>query len=152
MNQKAEMDEELRQQRKESQSQTLWTGKFTSFIVFSILIDIGKGSCLAASDLEETKDQEQSGAETQLPKTYKLTYKVKKSLGNNSKSKDKNVGVEDDQNRSAQMHPEIYTHDGETFLQQVFDYYLNQGHVIRFKVPGALPRVTRQNINKFSYT
>jgi len=28
-------------------------------------------------------------------------------------------------NTSSIDHPEIYTHDGETYLQQVFDYYLN---------------------------
>ena len=41
--------------------------------------------------------------------------------------------LEESKNTSSTEFPSVYTHDGETYLQQVFDFYLNQGHVIRFK-------------------
>ena len=36
--------------------QTTWTGKFADFAIFSTTLDVGKGSCLDVSTLEETKD------------------------------------------------------------------------------------------------
>ena len=43
------------------------------------------------------------------------------------------TSYEESKNTSSTQFPSVYTHDGETYLQQVFDFYLNQGHVIRFK-------------------
>ena len=40
-------------------------------------------------------------------------------------------------NFAATSFPEIYSHDGETHMQQVFDFYLSQGHVIRFKAASS---------------